>query len=117
VQDARLGLRASPPRDKIIWTSAHRLSQVSQRSAESGSSRRPNEDHLVQRAHYESVRDACIAELDLLDDEFYRGFAAHQIIDMCIAAGDIAVARTLLVSVTDDFLRQKIFETAPALKV
>jgi hypothetical protein len=30
---------------------------------------------------------ACIAALDLLDDEFYRGFAAHQIIDMCIAAG------------------------------
>src|SRR4030095_11622911 len=28
----------------------------------------PNEDHAVQRAHYESVRDACIAELDLLDD-------------------------------------------------
>jgi hypothetical protein len=59
---------------KREWLFARRLSD-------------PNEDHAVPRAHYESVRDACIAELDLLDDEFYRGFAAHQIIEICVAAG------------------------------
>ena len=45
VQGARLSLRASPPRTKIIWTSAPTPKpgpELSQRSAESGSSRRPS---------------------------------------------------------------------------
>jgi hypothetical protein len=76
----------------------------------------PQEDYAGQFAHYGSVRDDCIARADRLEDEFYRGFAIHQIINMCVAAGDLAIARSLLVSVRDGFLRERIFETAPALK-
>jgi len=76
----------------------------------------PTEDRAAQLAHYEHVRDECISRADKIEDEFYRGFAVHQIIDMCVAAGDRAVAKALLGAVRDDFLREKIFESAPVLR-
>jgi hypothetical protein len=48
----------------------------------------PEEDHAYQFATYERVRDDCIARIDKIE-----------------------------VSVRDHFLREKIFETAPALKI
>jgi hypothetical protein len=33
---------------------------------------------------------------------------------LCVVAGDLAVARALLVAVQDDALREQIFKTAPA---
>jgi hypothetical protein len=76
----------------------------------------PSEDHAAQLASYSRIRDECIARADKISDEFYRGAALHQIIDMCVAAGDLAVARALLVAVQDDFLRDRIFESAPMLR-
>lgn len=77
----------------------------------------PNEDHVRQRDRYEKLRDGLLIRLDAIDDEFCRGFAAHQLIKMCMAAGDRAVALALLAGVRDEFLREKIIETAPELKV
>ena len=65
---------------------------------------------------YKRLRNECIALADQIEDEFYRGFSVHQIIKMCIVAKDLTVARALLVSVRDDFLREQIFETAPVLR-
>lgn len=76
----------------------------------------PDEDFAAQSAYYKKIRNECIVLVDGIEDEFYRGFAVHQIIDMCIVAKDVIVARALLVSVRDDFIREKIFETAPALR-
>jgi hypothetical protein len=73
----------------------------------------PAEDYAVQFAYYERIRDACIACVDKLNDEFYRGFAIHQIIKMCVAANDMAVGRALLLAVQDDFLREKISRAPP----
>ena len=67
-------------------------------------------------SRYKRMRNECIALADQINDEFYRGFAVHQIINMCIVAKDLTVARALLVSVRDDFLREQIFDTAPVLR-
>jgi hypothetical protein len=57
-----------------------------------------------------------MAIADKLTDEFYKGFAVHQIIEMCVAAGDMSVARALFMSVQDGFLRERILEGTPALR-
>lgn len=77
----------------------------------------PEEDYETQRRHYESVRDDLLGWLDTIEDEFSRSFAAHQLIDMCIVGNDEPVARALLAGVRDEFIREKIFEGSPALKV
>jgi hypothetical protein len=46
-----------------------------------------------------------------------RKAGGDQIIEMCVAAGDIVVARgAFLVAVQDNFLTKQIFESAPALR-
>ena len=76
----------------------------------------PAEDRATQMAHYKSIRNECMARVEEIEDEFYRGFALNHIIAMCVAAGDISVARALLVAVQDDFLRERIFESSPTLR-
>jgi hypothetical protein len=76
----------------------------------------PTEDRAAQLAHYQHVRDECISRADKIDDEFYRAFAIRQIIQMCVAAEDIVVAKALLGAVRDDSLREEIFESAPVLR-
>jgi hypothetical protein len=69
-----------------------------------------------ESARYKRIRNNCIALADQIEDEFYRGFAVHTIIDMCLVAKDVTVARALLVSVRDNFIREQIFKTAPMLR-
>jgi hypothetical protein len=76
----------------------------------------PAEDLTLQRARYEDIRNECMATADKLTDEFYKGFAVHQIIKMCVAAEDMSVARALFMSVQDSFLRERIIESAPTLR-
>jgi hypothetical protein len=44
---------------------------------------------------------------DALQDEFYRDFATHQLIDACMVAGEEPLARALLVSIRDGFVRDE----------
>jgi hypothetical protein len=53
---------------------------------------------------------------DALQDEFYRGFATHQLIDACMVAGEELLARALLVSIRDDFIRDQVYESNPSLR-
>jgi len=53
---------------------------------------------------------------DALQDEFYRGFATHQLIEACMVAGEEPLARTLLVSIRDDFTRDQVYESYPSLR-
>ena len=74
----------------------------------------PNEDQDRQRSYYERIRDELLLRLDRIDDEFVRGFATHQLIEMCMAGKELPIARALLVGVRDRFLRERIFESAPS---
>jgi hypothetical protein len=76
----------------------------------------PAEDRAEQIGHYKNIRNECMEHVEKVQDEFYRGFALNHIIAMCVAAGDISVARALLVAVQDDFLRERIFESSPVLR-
>jgi hypothetical protein len=75
----------------------------------------PNEDQVEQRSRYERILDDCIARADCISDDFYKGAAVHQIIELCVAGGDLLIARALLLAVRDNFIRQMIFESAPEL--
>jgi hypothetical protein len=68
----------------------------------------PTEDHADQRKRYEGIRDECLTLVDQIHDEFYRGFATHMLIDLCNAGGDQLVAKALLISVRDSFLREQV---------
>jgi hypothetical protein len=48
-----------------------------------------------------------------IDDEFFLGFTAHQIIKLYVAAGDIGIAKRLFGEVEDDFIREQILESSP----
>jgi hypothetical protein len=76
----------------------------------------PAEDRAEQIGHYKNIRNECMEHVEKIQDEFYRGFALNHIIAMCVAAGDISVARALLVAVQDEFLRERIFESSPVLR-
>jgi hypothetical protein len=76
----------------------------------------PNEDRAKQYAYYAGIRDECLSRIDALQDEFYRGFATHMLIDACMAAGEEPLARALLVSIRDGFIRDKVYESNPALR-
>ena len=53
---------------------------------------------------------------DALQDEFYRGFATHQLIDACMVAGEESLARALLVGIRDGFIHDQIYEANPSLR-
>jgi hypothetical protein len=76
----------------------------------------PNEDRDKQYAYYAGIRDECLSRIDALQDEFYRGFATHMLIDAWMAAGEEPLARALLVSIRDGFIRDKVYESNPALR-
>jgi hypothetical protein len=76
----------------------------------------PNEDRADQYARYVRIRDECLRRIDALQDEFYRGFATHQLIDACMVAGEEPLARALLVSIRDGFIRNKVYESNPTLR-
>ena len=53
---------------------------------------------------------------DALQDEFYRGFATHELIDACMVAGEEPLARALLVSIRNGFIRDQVYESNPTLR-
>ena len=53
---------------------------------------------------------------DALQDEFRRGFATHQLIDACMVAGEEPLARALLVSIRDGFIRDQVYKSNPSLR-
>src|SRR5277367_2194783 len=52
---------------------------------------------------------------DAFQDEFYRAFATHQLIDACMVAGEEPLARALLVSVRDGVIRDQVYKSNPSL--
>jgi hypothetical protein len=76
----------------------------------------PQEDHGDALRRYEGVRNELLGILDEIEDEFSRGFGAHSIIRMAMAANEVPLCRALLIGVRDQFLREKILEDAPELK-
>lgn len=76
----------------------------------------PDEDFNAQLRHYESVREDLLGRLDAIEDDFSRWFASCQLIKMCMAANDVAVARALLAGIRDRQIREHVFDDFPELQ-
>ena len=50
-----------------------------------------------------------------MTDEFYRGFSAHQIIEICMEANEIGEAKELFSEISDEFIREKVIDMFPEL--
>lgn len=90
------------PEDEAATNYIQQKSQIGTMFAERLSD--PDEDYAKQRSHYENIRDELLISLDTIDDEFCRGFSSHCLVEMCVAANDLAVAKALLCGVRDEFI-------------
>lgn len=73
---------------------------------------RDRNDPNFDKAHKSYLRRK-LQVVDLarsIKDEFYLSAALHAIIELCLAAGEIADAKQLVSSVKVDFIREKILE-------
>jgi hypothetical protein len=75
-----------------------------------------DEFRSYERERFTRIRSEAISILSTIKDEFYQGFAAHQLIKLCMAARDEDMARALLISVRDEFLLDQIFKDNPSLR-
>jgi hypothetical protein len=71
-------------------------------------------DH--ERKRYEKHRATALDAAKAITDEFYRDAAVHNIVDLCMIAGDRDVAKAVLRAVRTDYVRDKILEAYPALR-
>jgi hypothetical protein len=68
-----------------------------------------------EKTNYEHHLVEAIALALAIKDEFYQGFAIHQVINLCRSANDFEIARTLFKEVDHDLLREQIVKDAPEL--
>ncbi|MGO4387517.1 hypothetical protein AB4Y85_08275 [Microvirga sp. 2YAF29] len=89
---------------------------IAQMSVE-GLNHTDDELRSYERERFAKIRSEAIAILSTIKDEFYQGFSAHQLINLCMAARDGDMARALLLSVRDEFLLEQIFKDNPSLNM
>lgn len=73
------------------------------------------ERRQVEQANYEHHLVEAIASALAIRDEFYKGLAIHQVINVCRRANDLDIAKTLFQEVDHHSLREQIVKDAPEL--
>ena len=68
-----------------------------------------------EKANYEHHLAEAIASALAIRDEFYKGLAIRQIINVCRRANDLDIAKTLFKEVDHHSLREQILKDAPEL--
>ena len=68
-----------------------------------------------EKANYEHHLAEAIASALAIRDEFYKGLAIRQIINVCRRANDLNIAKTLFKEVDHHSLREQIVKDAPEL--
>jgi hypothetical protein len=74
-----------------------------------------SEKGLSEKAKYEHYLIEAIASALAIKDEFYKGVAIHQVINVCRNANDLNIAKTLFKEVDHPLLREQIVKDAPEL--
>jgi hypothetical protein len=64
------------------------------------------------RRRYEDAKSKALTELLTIKDDFYRGVAAHGVIDLLLAGGELGPAKRVFDSL-DESLRDSIVSTRP----
>jgi hypothetical protein len=52
---------------------------------------------------------------DTLTDEFYRSAALHLLVDLCMKADDVEIARAFFGHIEVDFIKEKVAAAYPQL--
>jgi hypothetical protein len=73
------------------------------------------EGRQAAKANYKHHLIEAIALALSIKDEFYKGLAIRQVINVCRSANDFEIARTLFKGVEHDLLREQIAKDAPEL--
>ena len=73
------------------------------------------ETRQFEKANYEHHLAEAIASALAIRDEFYKGLAIRQIINVCRRANDLDIAKTLFKEVDHHSLREQIVKDAPEL--
>jgi hypothetical protein len=68
-----------------------------------------------EQQRYERLRLQAVRLADKLTDDFYRASAIHSLIELCMTAEDIELARVWLKHVRVDKIREKIIAAYPQL--
>ena len=75
----------------------------------------PPEGRQAAKANYKHHLVEAIALTLSIKDEFYKGLAIRQVINVCRSTNDFAIARVLFKGVEHDLLRERIAKDAPEL--
>jgi hypothetical protein len=74
-----------------------------------------NEIDQYELQRYEKLRLQAVRLADKLTDDFYRSSAIHSLIELCMKAEDVELARVWLKHVRVGKIREKIIATHPQL--
>ena len=88
--------------------------QLANRSVEGLTHLNP-EKRQSEKAKYEHHLIEAIASALAINDEFYKGLAIHQVINVCRNANELDIAKTLFKEVEHHLLREQIVKDAPEL--
>lgn len=68
------------------------------------------------RVLYEELRDEAFQIMRTIDDAFYASFAQHQLIRLCLGAGEPERVVALMAEVEDEFIVDEIYDEFPELE-
>lgn len=88
--------------------------QLANSSVEGFTNPDPKRRHS-EKANYEHHLIEAITTALAIKDEFYKGLAIHQVINVCRSANEIDIAKTLFKEVGHHLLREQIAKDAPEL--
>lgn len=75
----------------------------------------PPEHCAYDRNRYLEFRSKALQLADILQDEFYKSTALHDLVDICMRAGDVHDARALFNQVEVDFIQERLLAQYPQL--
>jgi hypothetical protein len=75
----------------------------------------PEERNTYEHDRYVRLRMEAVQLTDTLTDKFYRGTALHFLVDLCMKADDLEIARAFFKHIEIDFIREKIIGTYPQI--
>ena len=74
------------------------------------------EEVAYESERFEQYKNKAKDVLQNISDEYYRGFALHQIIDICVEANQMDEAKELFSEIEDEFIREQVIENHPTLE-
>jgi hypothetical protein len=116
-QQSRSGGDDAPEGEAEKVVQVQMICKVASGSAETVAAASDDAEWLAhERERYEKHRAKALELAKTITDQFFRDAAVHNVIDLCMAAGDRDAAKALFGSVRTDMIQEKILEAHPTLR-